>query len=65
MPRALPDPHQHAMLVSLQRRYRAAVHAGNITAKQALYREAVYLGIQPELLEGGGDHTGGSGVTAS
>lgn len=53
------------MLVSLQRRYRAAVRAGNITAKQALYREAVYLGIQPELLEGGTDHTGGSGVTPS
>jgi hypothetical protein len=53
------------MLVSLQRRYRAAMHSGNVNAKQALYREAVYLGIQPALLHGGSDHTGGSGVTAS
>lgn len=65
MPRTLRDPHHHAMLVSLQRRYRTAMHTGNVSAKQALYREAVYLGIQPALLHGGSDHTGGSGVTAS
>lgn len=37
------------MISSLQRRFREAHQRGDAMAKQALFREAIYLGIQPQL----------------
>lgn len=33
---------------SLRQRYRSAEERGDAAAKQALFKEAVYLGIQPD-----------------
>jgi hypothetical protein len=46
------DPRQQALVLSLRQRYEVARARGDAEAKRALFREAVYLGIQPELLEG-------------
>ena len=37
------------MISSLQRRFSEAQKLGDAKAKQALFREATYLGIQPQL----------------
>ena len=40
---------REALIASLRQRYAQAVRDDNAEAKQALFKEAVYLGIQPEL----------------
>jgi len=45
------DPRRQALIESLRLRYAEAVHRQDALAKQALFKEAVYLGIQPQLLE--------------
>ena len=37
------------MTSSLQRRFREAHQRGDAKAKRVLFREAIYLGIQPHL----------------
>jgi hypothetical protein len=41
------DPRRAALVASLRRRWLAAEGKGDGAAKQALFQEAVYLGIQP------------------
>ena len=43
------DPRRQALVESLRSRYQQAEQANDAEAKQALFKEAVYLGIQPEL----------------
>ncbi|MGB5135243.1 MAG: hypothetical protein WBN89_08735 [Prochlorococcaceae cyanobacterium] len=43
-----PDPRRPALVASLRSRYAAAERRQDAAAKQALFQEAVYLGIQPE-----------------
>ena len=38
-----------SLIASLRVRYVEADHKGDAQAKQALFQEAIYLGIQPEL----------------
>ncbi len=45
------DPRQQALVISLRQRMAEARARGDAKAHQALFREAVYLGIQPSLLE--------------
>ncbi len=45
------DPRQQALVRSLRQRYAEARSRGDTESKRALFREAVYLGIQPDLLE--------------
>ena len=45
------DPRRQALIASLRLRYAEAAHHQEALAKQALFKEAVYLGIQPQLLE--------------
>ena len=40
------------LIESLRQRYGEAVRRDDAEAKQALFKEAVYLGIQPELFTG-------------
>ncbi|MCT0213530.1 MULTISPECIES: hypothetical protein [unclassified Synechococcus] len=42
---------QASLIESLRMRYAAAVAADDAEAKLALFREAAYLDIRPELLE--------------
>lgn len=42
------DPQREALVASLRQRYAQAVRDDDPQAKQALFKEAVYLGIQPE-----------------
>ena len=42
-----PDPRRAALIASLQQRFADA------EAKQALFREAVYLNLPPQLWQGG------------
>ena len=42
-----PDPRRQSLVESLRSRYRSAEERGDAVAKQALFKEAVYLGIQP------------------
>jgi len=44
-----PDPRRAALIASLQQRYAAAEARGDAEAKQALFREAVYLNLPPQL----------------
>ncbi len=44
-------PRRQALIESLRLRFAEAVSNGDAEAKQALFKEAVYLNIQPELLE--------------
>ncbi len=44
------DPRRNALIASLRLRYAAAHAEDNAEAKQALFKEAVYLNIAPELL---------------
>lgn len=45
---ATTDPRRQAMVDSLRSRYEEAEQQHDAEAKQALFKEAVYLGIQPE-----------------
>jgi hypothetical protein len=49
-----PDPRRQALVESLRHRYRSAEARCDAAAKQALFKEAVYLGIQPDAFTGGG-----------
>ena len=42
------DQRRDSMIRSLRDRFRKADESGDARAKQALFREAIYLGIQPE-----------------
>lgn len=42
------DPQREALVASLRERYAQAVRNDDPQAKQALFKEAVYLGIQPD-----------------
>ena len=42
------DQRGDSMIRSLRDRFRKADESGDARAKQALFREAIYLGIQPE-----------------
>ena len=44
---ASTEPRRQALLASLRLRWAAAQTQGDAAAKQALFKEAVYLGIQP------------------
>jgi hypothetical protein len=46
------DPRRQALVESLRQRYLEAESREDADAKQALFREAVYLGIQPEEFSG-------------
>ena len=46
------DPQREALIASLRERYASAVRDDDAEAKQALFKEAVYLGIQPEQFTG-------------
>jgi hypothetical protein len=48
------DPRHLALVESLRSRYRSAEERGDAEAKQALFKEAVYLGIQPDEFTRGG-----------
>ena len=48
-----PDPRRAALIASLQQRYGDAEARGDAEAKQALFREAVYLNLPPQLWQGG------------
>ena len=50
---ATPDPRRAALIASLQQRYEDAEASGDAEAKQALFREAVYLNLPPQLWQGG------------
>jgi hypothetical protein len=50
---ASPDRRRAALIASLQQRYAAAEARGDAEAKQALFREAVYLNLAPQLWQGG------------
>ncbi|MFM7169296.1 MAG: hypothetical protein ACKOYH_00355 [Cyanobium sp.] len=46
------DPRRDALIRSLQLCYAAALALNDAEAKRALFREAVYLNIHPDLMEG-------------
>jgi hypothetical protein len=50
---ANPDPRRAALIASLQQRFADAEARGDAEAKQALFREAVYLNLPPQLWQGG------------
>ena len=50
---ANPDPRRAALIASLQQRYADAEARGDAEAKQALFREAVYLNLPPQLWQNG------------
>ena len=43
------DPRQITLVASLRERFRLAEQNRDARAKQALFREAIYLGIQPQV----------------
>jgi hypothetical protein len=53
------DPRRAALIASLQQRFAAAEARGDAEAKQALFREAVYLNLPPQLWQGGEGHSAG------
>jgi hypothetical protein len=55
---ATPDPRRAALIASLQQRYADAEASGDAEAKQALFREAVYLNLPPQLWQGGDSDAG-------
>jgi hypothetical protein len=55
---AADDPRRAALIASLQQRYAAAEARGDAEAKQALFREAVYLNLAPQLWQGGDSDAG-------
>lgn len=46
---ASSDAQRQALIASLRERYAKALQQEDAEAKQALFKEAVYLGIQPDL----------------
>ena len=50
---ASDDPRRAALIASLQQRYADAEARGDAAAKQALFREAVYLNLPPQLWQNG------------
>jgi hypothetical protein len=50
---AADDPRRAALIASLQQRFADAEARGDAEAKQALFREAVYLNLPPQLWQGG------------
>jgi len=48
-PMTAADPRQQALIDSLRSRFAEALRSGDAEAKKALFKEAVYLGIQPDL----------------
>jgi hypothetical protein len=50
---ASPDPRRAALIASLQQRFADAEARGDAEAKQALFREAVYLNLPPQLWQNG------------
>jgi hypothetical protein len=52
------DPRRAALIASLQKRYGDAEARGDAEAKQALFREAVYLNLPPQLWQGGDSDAG-------
>ena len=46
------EPRRQALIESLRQRYLEAESRGDADAKQALFKEAVYLGIQPQEFSG-------------
>ena len=50
---AADDSRRAALIASLQQRYADAEARGDAAAKQALFREAVYLNLPPQLWQGG------------
>ena len=50
---AAGDPRRAALIASLQQRYADAEARADAEAKQALFREAVYLNLPPQLWQGG------------
>jgi hypothetical protein len=55
---ASPDPRRAALIASLQQRYADAEARGDAAAKQALFREAVYLNLPLQLWQGGDSDAG-------
>ena len=55
---AIGDPRRAAFIASLQQRYADAEARGDAAAKQALFREAVYLNLPPQLWQGGDSDAG-------
>ena len=51
-------PRRAALIASLQQRYADAEARGDAEAKQALFREAVYLNLPPQLWQGGDSDAG-------
>jgi hypothetical protein len=47
------DLRRAALIASLQQRYADAEASGDAEAKQALFREAVYLNLAPQLWQNG------------
>jgi len=43
------NPRQTTLIASLRERFRLAEQNRDSNAKQALFREAIYLGIQPQV----------------
>jgi len=43
------DPRRDALIASLRQRFAAAESQGDAAAKQALFKEATYLNLPPEL----------------
>ena len=43
------NPRQIMLIASLRERFRLAEQNRDAKAKQALFREAIYLGIQPQM----------------
>ena len=43
------NPRQTTLIASLRERFRLAEQNRDAKAKQALFREAIYLGIQPQV----------------
>ena len=52
------DPRRAALIASLQQRFADAEARGDAEAKQALFREAVYLNLPPQLWQGGDSDAG-------
>ena len=49
LPGAPSNPRQTMLMASLRERFRLAEQNRDAKAKQALFREAIYLGIQPQM----------------
>ena len=52
------DPRRAALIASLRQRFADAEARGDAEAKQALFREAVYLNLPPQLWQGGDSDAG-------